>query len=157
MMLEIIIMKKGERIQVGDFILECLWPEALVQGRDNAESLVLLAQYKTREDEQIDILLMGDAEKDELASILASYELKDLEILKLGHHGSKNSITSDELSALSPQIAVISCGYQNRYGHPDEAIVDMLLEHESEIVRTDIMGDICFSFKHDEIAIKTRK
>ncbi|MFA5136578.1 MAG: hypothetical protein WC489_04250 [Patescibacteria group bacterium] len=67
-------------------------------------------------------------------------------ILKIPHHGSKYGLSSQSLINIDPQIAVISAGSNNSYGHPAKEILDMLEMHGVLIRRTDVEGDIVFSF-----------
>ena len=64
------------------------------------------------------------------------------DILKIGHHGSKNSTTPDFLSAVSPQIAIISSGEGNSYGHPSPEVLDRLESAGVRTLRTDTNGAI---------------
>lgn len=89
-------------------------------------------------------LLMGDAEKSlEYQLIFSGVDLKS-DILKVGHHGSKTSTMEEFLKAVSPQIAVISVGRKNRYGHPYQEVLDRLRSFGTTVFRTDQDGDIKF-------------
>lgn len=92
---------------------------------------------------QASVLLMGDAEK------LAEYQLMfqtpeklPSRILKIGHHGSKTSSSEEFLRAVSPELAVISVGAKNRYGHPHQETLDMLGKLGLKYFRTDLDGDV---------------
>ena len=63
-------------------------------------------------------------------------------VLKVGHHGSTTSTCAQFLSAVSPDIAVISCGAGNKYGHPEQPVLERLLEAHVETYRTDLSGTI---------------
>ena len=93
---------------------------------------------------EIDVLFTGDAERESEAAMLEKYKKGELdcEILKVGHHGSSSSTTADFLAAVSPEIAVISCGEGNKYGHPHNATVNRLEKSDVTIYRTDISGNI---------------
>lgn len=58
------------------------------------------------------------------------------------HHGSKNGLTKKLLDAVTPEVAVISVGKNNRYGHPHEEVLNLLSEKEVKILRTDQKGNI---------------
>lgn len=90
------------------------------------------------------ILFMGDAERSLEYQLLASGADIDVEVLKVGHHGSKTSTAEDFLKAVSPDIAVISAGRKNRYGHPHQGVIDRLQKFGIKIFRTDLDGDIKF-------------
>ena len=66
----------------------------------------------------------------------------DCDVLKVGHHGSDSSTTKEFLDAVSPSIAVISCGEGNKYGHPHKEILDRLEAAGVTVLRTDIKGHI---------------
>ena len=85
-------------------------------------------------------LFTGDAEKIVESEILDS-EI-DVDVLKVGHHGSNSSSSEAFINATSPQIAVISCGQDNMYGHPDYEVISLLNENDVKIYRTDEVGTI---------------
>jgi len=89
-----------------------------------------------------DAILTGDIgpviEKD----ILDSGRIHDIEYIKVPHHGSRNGLIKDFLDATSPEIAVISVGKNNRYGHPHEEILKLLSEQGTKLLRTDEVGDV---------------
>jgi len=88
---------------------------------------------------QKNILFMGDSE------IVAENNINErIDILKVGHHGSETSTGEAFLDRVKPQIAVISVGKNNSYGHPKKMIVDRLVYRRIEIRRTDLEGDISF-------------
>lgn len=68
----------------------------------------------------------------------------DADILKVSHHGSKNSSTSEFLKEVSPEVAVISSGKNNRYDHPNKETLEKLFQIGAKILRTDEMGDISY-------------
>jgi len=72
--------------------------------------------------------------------LLAENLQVDSDVLKVAHHGSKNSSSDDFLAAVSPLISVISVGVNNKYGHPNLETLNRL--KNSEILRTDLDGDI---------------
>lgn len=89
------------------------------------------------------LLLMGDAEKMlEYQMIFFEGASIDSDVLKVGHHGSKTSTNEEFLRVVSPEIAVISAGRKNRYGHPHQEVIDRLKNFGIQILRTDEKGDI---------------
>ena len=105
----------------------------------NEMSIVLKSSFG-----QVDVLLTGDAEERSEEAMLKLYRAGELdcEILKVGHHGSSSSTTASFLAAVSPEIAVISCGENNKYGHPHNSIVKRLEGGNIGIYRTDLLGTI---------------
>lgn len=89
-----------------------------------------------------DALLTGDVGPEIIPEIIAAGEIKDIEYIKVPHHGSKNGLTQELLDASMPEVAVISVGKNNSYGHPNEEILKMLSDKNIKIERTDEMGDI---------------
>ena len=87
-------------------------------------------------------LFTGDAEAiNESEMLEAGYNL-DVDVLKVGHHGSTSSSTKAFLEAVSPEYAVILCGKNNSYGHPEDETLSKLEEASAEVYRTDINGTI---------------
>lgn len=89
------------------------------------------------------MLFMGDAEKGVEFRLLADASaLLGSDILKVGHHGSKTSSSEEFLAAVSPEVAVISAGRRNRYGHPHQEVLDRLRDFGIAVLRTDTDGDV---------------
>lgn len=99
------------------------------------------------------LLFMGDAGTDVEDNIIKKYNLENIDILKVGHHGSKTSTSKDFISSIRPQYSIISVGRNNRYNHPNQEVLDNL--KNSIIYRTDINGTIMFKIKNDIKDIKT--
>lgn len=103
----------------------------------NEQSLVVL--YTNGEDK---ILLTGDAEKETEAEILS--QMPEVDLLKVGHHGSHSSTTNAFLERVNPKYAIITAGVGNQYGHPHLETVEKLKNAHIEVHRTDECGDIIF-------------
>lgn len=90
------------------------------------------------------VMLTGDAEKKSEEAILETWKKSDLacDVLKVGHHGASTSTTQEFLDAVSPSIAVISCGEGNKHGHPKADVMDRLEAAGVTIYRTDTQGTI---------------
>lgn len=103
---------------------------------------------------QHSFLITGDLEaKGEAAAIAKG--LGKATVLKVGHHGSKTSTTSQFLGVVSPQYAVISVGYDNRFGHPHEEVLRRLAAGNIKIFRTDRQGAITFRTDGNTLAVET--
>ena len=87
-------------------------------------------------------LFMGDAEEGAEEYMMDTYDDLDIDIIKVGHHGSDNSLTQEFLDATTPEKAVISVGDGNSYGHPTQSTLDLLSRNNIEVLRTDKIGDI---------------
>ena len=96
---------------------------------------------------------MGDAGIAREKDILNSYDLSDINVLKVGHHGSKTSSEKEFINEISPEYSIISVGKNNRYGHPKDSVLDIL--RNSKIYRTDIDGSIKFKIKNNKLKIET--
>jgi competence protein ComEC len=90
-------------------------------------------------------LLVGDAEHVAEQRLLAAPDRLHADFLKVGHHGSKTSSTIDFLRAVSPEIAAISCGVRNRFGHPHRSTLETLSLVGARVLRTDVEGAIVWS------------
>ena len=101
------------------------------------------------------VLLMGDAGVERETDILKKYDIKDIDILKVGHHGSKTSSSKTFIEELDPKYSLISVGKSNRYGHPNKEVLSDL--ENSMVYRTDIHGSICFQWTKNQLEIRTWK
>lgn len=130
-------LSKGERIRLGEIDLYCLNPiENKSYSKANEYSTVLYLKYK-----DFDVLLTGDAELTTEEDLMKQ-ELPDIDVLKVAHHGSKNSTFDEFLDKVKPEYALISCGFRNRYGHPHKDLLGRLKNKKIEIYRTDRDGAI---------------
>ncbi len=104
---------------------------------DNDRSIVLRLVYRDSA-----ILLPGDIEAAAERDLLSSDAVLRADILKVAHHGSAGSTTADFLDAVAPQIAVVSAGRHNTFGHPRDGPLSRLRERDVAVFRTDLAGDI---------------
>jgi competence protein ComEC len=148
----LIYIKKGDILQDGDIRITCLNPNPdYSYSTVNAYSTVLSITYG-----DFDMLLTGDLEKDgekmvmhllqeqTKASIINDNEgfATDYEVLKVAHHGSRNSTLKEILHIIKPEISLISSGANNRYRHPHKELIDRLLDVNSNIETTMERGAI---------------
>ena len=98
-------------------------------------------------------LLIGDAGVDKEKDILDEYDLSDIDVLKVGHHGSKTSSSKEFINEINPKYGIISVGNNNRYGHPNKEVLNNL--EDSKIYRTDKQGSIMFKIKKNKLKIET--
>ena len=115
----------------------------------NANSAVLLLAYG-----EVQILFSGDSEEATEQELVASNVLPDIEVLKVAHHGGAYSTFESFLAVTQPEIAVISVGAGNQYGHPDEETV-IRLEVFGTVYRTDLLGTVVIRTDGEQIAIQT--
>lgn len=98
-------------------------------------------------------LFMGDAGKDAEKNIISNYSLTSIDVLKVGHHGSKTSSSKYFINNINPVYSIISVGKNNLYNHPNAEVLNNL--ENSKIYRTDINGSIIFKIKNKKIEIIT--
>lgn len=101
----------------------------------------------------IKLMFMGDAGIVKEKDILKYYNVFDIDILKVGHHGSKTSSSIEFINEINPKYSLISVGNNNRYGHPNKEVLENL--NNSKIYRTDQDGSILFKIKKSKLDIKT--
>ena len=94
----------------------------------------------------------GDASSKTEKEILNDYDLGEIDVLKVGHHGSKTSSSEEFISEINPKYSMISVGKNNRYGHPNKEVLDNL--KGSKIYRTDKQGSIMFKIKNSKLKIE---
>ena len=151
----LIYVKKGDIIKIGDCTIKILFPdnEPITDNEKNNNAIVFKFLWKN-----ISILFTGDIEEKAENKILSLYsdnlgELKST-ILKVAHHGSKTSTTKAFLEAVKPQIALIGVGENNNFGHPNSGVIERLESIGCEIYRTDKYGEISIKF-NKQIIINT--
>ena len=98
-------------------------------------------------------MFMGDASTTTEQEILKRYNLSDIDVLKVGHHGSKTSSSIEFINEINPKYSIVSVGKNNRYGHPNKEVLNIL--DKSKIYRTDQDGSIMFKIKNNKLKIET--
>ena len=97
-------------------------------------------------------LSMGDASYVTEKELLKKYDIGKVDILKVGHHGSKTSSSIGFINEINPEYSIISVGKYNRYGHPSREALRNL--SDSKIYRTDVYGSIMFRIKNNKLKIE---
>ncbi|MBR5662745.1 MAG: hypothetical protein IKX00_03710 [Bacilli bacterium] len=98
-------------------------------------------------------MFTGDAGIKKEKDILDKYEISSIDVLKVGHHGSKTSSSDSLINKVNPKYSIISVGKNNGYGHPNIEVLNLL--SDSKIYRTDLDGSIIFKIKNNKFNIKT--
>ena len=98
-------------------------------------------------------MFMGDAGVEKEKDILNKYNISVIDVLKIGHHGSKTSSSKEFITKIKPKYSIISVGKNNRYGHPNKEVLENL--KDSKIYRTDQDGSIMFKIKNNKLKFKT--
>ena len=137
--LKINYLTKDDFIKVDNNININILSPSYIQDNSNLNSIVFNLKYK-----YMDFLFTGDCEETNELEMINSFELNDIDFLKVAHHGSSSSSTEDFIKEISPSIAAISCGYKNQYGHPHKSTLDTLKKYGAKTIRTDINGDLVF-------------
>ena len=120
----------------------------ILYDNENDNSLItFMSIYSTS------ILSLGDASSKVEDELLNNYNLNNIDIFKLSHHGSKTSSSKFFIESINPKYAVISVGENNRYGHPSDSVLDNLMR--SKIYRTDKDGSVIFKIKSNKLIIET--
>lgn len=134
---------EGSQIKIGKFVgLEAFGPDLDYQGKAkneerNDDSIVLRMDFGLNS-----FLFLGDVGFQKEKDFIFDQENIDVDFLKVAHHGSKNSSSSDFLKKATPQAAIISVGKDNPYGHPSQETLERLKESGAKIFRTDQGGTI---------------
>ena len=115
---------------------------------ENDNSSVVYFNY-----EGYKFLFMGDAGIEKEQDILNKYNIGDIKVLKVGHHGSKTSSIKEFINEVNPKYSIVSVGKNNRYGHPNKEVLNNL--SDSKIYRTDQDGSVVFKVKNSKLKIKT--
>ena len=115
---------------------------------ENDNSNVIYFNYNS-----LKFLFMGDAGVNKEKDILGKYNLKDIDFLKVGHHGSNTSSSKKFIDNINPKYSIISVGKNNRYGHPNKEVLNIL--KGSKIYRTDQDGSVMFKIKKNKLETET--
>lgn len=143
--------KAGSKMKFADGTAEFFGPVS-ENGDKNNSSIVMKIIYG-----DTSFLFTGDAEREEEQEILdKGYDLSAT-VLKVGHHGSKNSTTYPFLREIMPKYAVISVGKENSYGHPTEETLSRLRDADVKVYRTDMQGDIIMKSDGKHVSVSTKR
>lgn len=113
-------VKAGDRVRFGETTLNVLWPPKGATGDSiNEDAMVFVLEYKNFQG-----LFTGDIGEETEEKLLG--ELKDIDFLKVAHHGSRYSTCDKFLDVVKPELGVISCSYTNKYGHPSPETIERL-------------------------------
>lgn len=131
-----------------NLLIEVVAPKVIDDEEQNNNSIVVKLTYGDDK-----FLFTGDAEKSEEDGIWTNIKC---DVLKIGHHGSDSSSTSNFLKKVEPTYAVISCGLNNSYGHPTSDVLKRLDDRNIDVYRTDIQGTIIFNSNGKDISVNVK-
>jgi competence protein ComEC len=142
-------LRRGRTLTYGELRLEVLHPGDVMSEDDiNANSVVLIASFRG-----LDILLPGDAE----GKTLLPLDLEPVDVYKVGHHGSRDDYMEQVLAKIKPQVAVVSVGEGNSYGHPADSTLAKLQRAGVRVLRTDRQGSITLSLEAGSFLVETER
>ncbi|MBF0988200.1 MAG: DNA internalization-related competence protein ComEC/Rec2 [Clostridiales bacterium] len=149
--INIIYVKEKDHFKFKDFRIDIYNPndEAIMENVMNNNAILNMLRFG-----KINILCTGDLEKIAEDAIITRYSNSNVlkaDILKVGHHGSITSTSDDFLKLIMPRMALIGCGKNNKFGHPNQFILNKLSAIGCKIYRTDLNGEISICI--DENAI----
>lgn len=163
------VVSKGDEVRIGKLRFKVLWPRSAgwpergdkvlgvrSPGELNSGSLVMALSYG-----EFDVLFTGDIGEREEAEIgefgeFGEFRDQKIDVLKVPHHGSKNSSSASFLNAVRPALAVIEVG-KNSYGHPTQEAIDRLKAVGAKVFRTDQDGDVVVTTNGDRWEVKTKR
>jgi competence protein ComEC len=145
--IKVIIAKENSTLKIEDDLkIDFLWPIEESKVNENVlnnNSLVFQLKYK-----KYSFLFTGDIEEIAEKRIAHEYGKKlKADFLKVAHHGSKTSSIEEFIKAVNPKISLIGVGINNKFGHPNEEVIERLKNIGSKIYRTDEMGEITIEIK----------
>ncbi|MDP7773827.1 DNA internalization-related competence protein ComEC/Rec2 [Acinetobacter nosocomialis] len=151
---------QGQQWQYPELDIQILWPKekdlAFVHSQQNQYSCVVYLHFKGISDYQ-NFLIMGDAGWEAEYELLEDYPSLKVDVLVLGHHGSKHSSAYDFLATLKPKLAIASAGFDNRYGHPSQEVINRLKALHIPFKSTVEQGTLSFVLENQKIVLHNRR
>lgn len=146
---QVAVIHQGESLKEDGLEILCIQPSEEYRGENgNAASMVLAVKYK-----EFDMLFTGDVEGEGEVELTENVKRfcgdRKFEVLKVAHHGSKNSSSAEFLDVVNPACAVVSAGIDNRYGHPHEETVNRIEHCGSKIYSTQECGAVGVNVTED--------
>ena len=149
--LQVEVPTVGTVWQLGGATVTMLGPVAQYS-ETNDTSIVLRVDYGATS-----FLLTGDMESDAERDLVNSGANLKADVLQVGHHGSSTSTSYLFLNAVLPEMGVISCGVNNKYGHPHEETLSILRDAGVDVYRTDLLGTVVIGSDGQNYTIRTDK
>ncbi|MDO7206674.1 DNA internalization-related competence protein ComEC/Rec2 [Acinetobacter nosocomialis] len=151
---------QGQQWQYPELDIQILWPKekdlAFVHSQQNQYSCVVYLHFKGISDYQ-NFLIMGDAGWEAEYELLKDYPSLKVDVLVLGHHGSKHSSAYDFLATLKPKLTIASAGFDNRYGHPSQEVINRLKALHIPLKSTVEQGTLSFVLENQKIVLHNRR
>ncbi|MBU1034160.1 MBL fold metallo-hydrolase [Patescibacteria group bacterium] len=128
------------------------WQKLAYKMSDNNGSIAIFAQFG-----ELKVLLLGDLESTRELALINSGLITEVDIQKVGHHGSKTSSSMEFLLKTRPEIALISCGLNNKFKHPNQETLDNFESINTQVLRTDDLGEIELVLDGQKFWLKNKK
>ena len=145
-------LKNGDNIKLNDieiFVLNPIENDEFEKKDINEQSLAFILNYKN-----LKTMFTGDIGKTAESKILKNTDIDmDVDILKVAHHGSRNSSLEEFIERIKPEISIVSSGKNNQYNHPHKETIDTLNKYNSKIIMTKSSGEIDIILENDELEI----
>ncbi len=138
---KIVIAGPGQKIRAANAVINIIYPFDNIEGKSfqNSNDTSVVAKLVFGDNS---FLFTGDVYQSAEKKILERGSDIDSDVLKIGHHSSKTSNSEEFIAKVSPEIAVISVGKDNSYGHPHNEVLETLAKYGINVLRTDLDGDI---------------
>lgn len=142
--------KQGLFLKLRNVTFQVLAPDVkILEGKDtNEASLIVNCTYGNQ-----DFLFTGDVSKNIMEGLVPLE--RNIEVIKVPHHGSRGSYTDTFYKEIKPKVAIISAGRDNRYGHPHLEVLEGLAEEKVKIYRTDKQGAVIFYTDGEDLWVRT--
>ncbi|MEC4272384.1 ComEC/Rec2 family competence protein [Adlercreutzia sp. R25] len=149
----------GDTVRCGRFRLTVVWPGRFADEGGNADSLSFLCSWDGDGDGEGEwtALLCGDAEAEQLVKMAERLPAEGVDVLKVGHHGSKKSLDASVADRVSPSVALIGVGEHNRYGHPSQEALDLLASIGCATYCSDEAGNVVVAFSEDTLTVSPER
>ncbi len=145
-------LREDNDFTFGDFNLDILWPDSnidlnSIESNDSSTSIIIRIG-------EIEVFLAGDLSSKYEELLQDKFSITNIDILKISHHGSKNSSSFEYLYKTNPKLAIIPVG-KNSYGHPSNQVLEHLNKLNIKFLRTDREGDVNIRVKKENLEINT--
>ena len=147
--IKVLHMKAGDSLTEGEFQIRCLQTGKEVMLEGNAGSMILEQRFG-----EFSMLCTGDVEGEGEECLLRHLKEREYKVLKVAHHGSKNSTSEEFLETVKPQVALISAGEDNPYQHPNHETLERLEQVKCKIYSTEKSGAITMRTDGNSLTIK---
>lgn len=149
--LEITEAEPGRIFDIGEAKCEIIAPCSDDYNNANNYSVGVIIRHGENS-----FIFTGDAEKSAEKEMIDSGKLADIDVYKAGHHGSDTSSSEEFLEIIKPDIAVISCGEGNSYGHPCDITLENLSKYTDKVYRTDLSGTIVITSDGSKLSVEEK-